>query len=125
MIFDLQDKLVMKDYLVVKLYYDLGFYIGNSIYSIIGNNYLFCIVIVQNVLKDYFYIKMCEDFFILVLCVKYDMVKVSVEEKKEECMCEMIDEYYFFKNEFFDSKYIKEVESIYKDVNKYVKEFNE
>ncbi len=78
MIFDLQDKLVMKDYLAAKLYYDLG-----------------------------------------------DMAKASVEEKKEERMRETIDEYYSFKNEFPDSKYTKEVESIYKDANKYVKEFNE
>ena len=33
MIFDLQDKLVMKDYLAAKLYYDLGSYTGNSTYS--------------------------------------------------------------------------------------------
>ena len=36
----------------------------------------------------------------------------------------IIDEYYSFKNEFPDSKYTKEVESIYKDANKYVKDFH-
>ena len=125
MIFDLQDKLVMKDYLAAKLYYDLGSYTGNSTYSTTGNNYLSCIVTAQNALKDYPYTKMREDLSILVLRVKYDMAKASVEEKKEERMRETIDEYYSFKNEFPDSKYTKEVESIYKDANKYVKEFNE
>ncbi len=67
----------------------------------------------------------CANIFILVLRAKYDMAKASVEEKKEERMRETIDEYYSFKNEFPDSKYTKEVESIYKDANKYVKEFNE
>ena len=125
MIFDLQDKLVMKDYLAAKLYYDLGSYTGNSTYSTTGNNYLSCIVTAQNALKDYPYTKMREDLSILVLRAKYDMAKASVEEKKEERMRETIDEYYSFKNEFPDSKYTKEVESIYKDANKYVKEFNE
>ena len=125
MIFALQDKLVMKDYLAAKLYYDLGSYTGNSTYSTTGNNYLSCIVPAQNALKDYPYTKMREDLSILVLRAKYDMAKASVEEKKEERMRETIDEYYSFKNEFPDSKYTKEVESIYKDANKYVKEFNE
>ena len=78
-----------------------------------------CIVTAQNALKDYPYTKMREDLSILVLRAKYDMAKASVEEKKEERMRDAIDEYYAFK------KYTKEVESIYKDANKYVKEFNE
>ena len=91
MIFDLQDKLVMKDYLAAKLYYDLGSYTGNSTYSTTGNNYLSCIVTAQNALKDYPYTKMREDLSILVLRAKYDMAKASVEEKKEERMSETID----------------------------------
>ena len=117
MIFDLQDKLVMKEYLSAKLYYNLGTYMGN--------NYESAVIVTQNALKDYPYTKMREDLSILVLRAKYDMAKASVEEKKEERMRETIDEYYSFKNEFPDSKYTKEVESIYKDANKYVKEFNE
>ena len=78
MIFALQDKLVMKDYLAAKLYYDLGSYTGNSTYSTTGNNYLSCIVTAQNALKDYPYTKMREDLSILVLRAKYDMAKASV-----------------------------------------------
>ena len=125
MIFDLQDKLVMKDYMAARLYYDLGSYTGNSSYSTTGNNYLACIVTAQNALKDYPYTKMREDISILLLRAKYDMAKESVEEKKEERMRDAIDEYYAFKNEFPESKYIKEVENIYKDAKKYVKEINE
>ena len=125
MIFDLQDKLVMKDYMAARLYYDLGSYTGNSSYSTTGNNYLACIVTAQNALKDYPYTKLREDISILLLRAKYDMAKESVEEKKEERMRDAIDEYYAFKNEFPESKYIKEVENIYKDVKKYVKEINE
>ena len=125
MIFDLQDKLVMKDYMAARLYYDLGSYTGNSSYSTTGNNYLACIVTAQNALKDYPYTKLREDISILLLRAKYDMAKESVEEKKEERMRDAIDEYYAFKNEFPEGKYIKEVENIYKDAKKYVKEINE
>ena len=125
MIFDLQDKLVMKDYMAARLYYDLGSYTGNSSYSTTGNNYLACIVTAQNALKDYPYTKLREDISILLLRAKYDMAKESVEEKKEERMRDAIDEYYAFKNEFTESKYTKEVENIYKDAKKYVKEINE
>ena len=125
MIFDLQDKLVMKDYMAARLYYDLGSYTGNSSYSTTGNNYLACIVTAQNALKDYPYTKLREDISILLLRAKYDMAKESMEEKKEERMRDAIDEYYAFKNEFPESKYIKEVENIYKDAKKYVKEINE
>ena len=125
MIFDLQDKLVMKDYMAARLYYDLGSYTGNSSYSTTGNNYLACIVTAQNALKDYPYTKLREDISILLWRAKYDMAKESVEEKKEERMRDAIDEYYAFKNEFPESKYIKEVENIYKDAKKYVKEINE
>ncbi len=120
MIFELQDKLVEKEYLSAKLYYDLGSYTGNSSYSSTGNNYLACVVTAQNVLREYPYTKLREDLSMLVLRAKYDMARQSVEEKKEERMRDTIDEYYAFKNEFPDSKYNKEVEEIFKDANKYV-----
>ena len=129
MIFALQDKLVMKDYLAAKLYYDLGSYNGNASMTadgrINGNNYLACITTAQNALKDYPYTAMREEISILLLRAKYKLGSESVLEKKEERMREAIDEYYAFKNEFPESKYMMEVESIYKDASKYVKELNE
>jgi outer membrane protein assembly factor BamD len=47
MIFALQDKLVMKEYLSAKLYYNMGNYLGN--------NYQACVITAQNALKDYPY----------------------------------------------------------------------
>ena len=129
MIFELQDKLVMKDYLTAKLYYDLGTYTGNASYTtdmrINGNNFLACITTAQNALKDYPYTSMREEISILLLRAKHKLGSESVLEKKEERMRETIDEYYAFKNEFPESKYMKEVENIYKDASKYVKELNE
>lgn len=125
MIFELQDKLVEKEYLSAKLYYDLGSYSGNASYSSTGNNYLAAVVTAQNVLKDYPYTKKREELSILILRAKYGMAKESVLEKKEERMRETIDEYYAFKNEFPESKYLSEVENIYKDASKYVSEDTE
>ena len=120
MIFTLQDKLVEKEYLSAKLYYDLGSYTGNSSYSSTGNNYQAAVITAQNVLREYPYTKMREELSILILRAKYDMAKESVAEKKEERMREAIDEYYAFKNEFPDSKYTKEVEAIFKGANRFV-----
>lgn len=120
MIFTLQDKLVEKEYLSAKLYYDLGSYTGNSSYSSTGNNYQAAVITAQNVLREYPYTKMREELSILILRAKYDMAKESVTEKKEERMREAIDEYYAFKNEFPDSKYTKEVEAIFKAANRFV-----
>ena len=129
MIFSLQDKLVMKDYLSAKLYYDLGTYTGNSSMTadrrINGNNFLACITTAENALRDYPYTSMREEISILLLRAKYKLGSESVLEKKEERMREAIDEYYAFKNEFPESKYMEEVEKIYKDASKYVKELNE
>lgn len=122
MIFELQDKLVEKDYLSAKLYYDLGDYTGNSSYSSTGNNYLAAIITAQNILKDYPYTKLREDISMLILRARYDMAKASVDEKKEERMRDTIDEYYAFVNEFPESKYLPEAEKMFKDASKYVTE---
>lgn len=106
MIFNLQDKLVLKDYLAARLYYNLGTYMGN--------NYMSCVVTAQNALKDYPYTKMRENLSILVLQAKYEMAINSIEEKKDERYRETIDEYYAFKNEFPESKFLKDAERIFK-----------
>ena len=59
-LFALQDKLVEKELLSARLYYDLGSYFGNCFSG--GNNYEACIVTAQNALKDYPYTSKREDF---------------------------------------------------------------
>ena len=105
MIFELQDKLVMKEYLSAKLYYNLGNYMGN--------NYQSCVITAQNALKDYPYTNLREDLSILILRAKYELAVYSVEERKQERYREAVDEYYAFKNEFPESKYLKEAERIF------------
>ena len=114
MIFALQDKLVMKEYLSAKLYYNLGNYLGN--------NYESCVTTAQNALKDYPYTNMREDLSILILRAKYEMAVFSVEDKREERYREAVDEYYAFKNEFPESKYMKDADRIFKEAQKILKD---
>ncbi|MEG1564150.1 MAG: outer membrane protein assembly factor BamD [Bacteroides sp.] len=106
MVFELQDKLVLKEFLSAKLYYNLGNYMG-------ANNYLSCVVTAQNALKDYPYTHYREDLSILVLRAKHEMAVNSTVEKRTERYRETVDEYYAFKNEFPESKYLKEAERIF------------
>ena len=114
MIFALQDKLVMKEYLSAKLYYNLGNYLGN--------NYESCVITAQNALKDYPYTNVREDLSILILRAKYEMAVFSVEDKREERYREAVDEYYAFKNEFPESKYMKDADRIFKEAQKILKD---
>ena len=114
MIFELQDKLVQKELLSARLYYNLGNYMGN--------NFLSCVVTAQNALKDYPYTHYREDLSILILKSKYEMAIYSVEEKKGERYRETIDEYYAFVNEFPESKYLKEAEKIFKESKEIIKD---
>ena len=64
-LFELQDKLVEKEYLSAKLYYDLGDYFGNCTNG--GNNYQACVVTAQNAVNDYPYSSKREEFYILIM----------------------------------------------------------
>ncbi len=113
-IYDLQDKLVKKEYLSAKLYYDLGTYTLNSIYG--GNNYEACVVTAQNALKDYPYASagLREDLSILVLRAKYQLARQSIEEKRVARFRDAVDEYYAFQNDFPESQYMKDADFILK-----------
>lgn len=117
MLFEMHDVLVKKDYLSAKLYYDLGEYM-----TYIGNSYQSCIVTAQNALKDYPYTSMREELSILILRARCKMAHNSIEEKKNERYRETIDEYYAFKTEFPDSKYMKEADALFKEAMDYVKD---
>jgi outer membrane protein assembly factor BamD len=113
MLYELHDRLVEKEYRSAQLYYDLGNYMGN--------NYLACIITAQNALNDYPYTKLREDLSMLVLRARYSMAKESVQEKMLDRYRDTEDEYYAFKNEFPESKYMKEAEKIYRETQKALK----
>ncbi len=101
-LFDLQDKLVRKQYLAAKLYYNLGSYFGNCTSG--GNNYEACIVTAQNALNDYPYTPMREDFAILIMKSKYELAQMSIESKRMQRFQDAEDECYGFINEYPESK---------------------
>ena len=96
------------------LYYNLGNYLGN--------NYESCVITAQNALKDYPYTDYREELSILVLRARHEMAIYSVEDKKMDRYRETIDEYYAFKNEFPESKYLKEAEKIFNESQKVIKD---
>lgn len=79
-IFKLQDRLVEKEYLSAKLYYDLGSYFLNC--SNGGSNYQACIVTAENAIKDFPYTSRREDFAILILRAKFELAAQSIESKR-------------------------------------------
>lgn len=101
-LYELQDKLIYKEYLNAKLYYNLGPYFGNCMGG--GNNYEACIVTAQNALKDYPFTSMREDFAALIMKSKYEIALHSVHSKQAERFLEAEDECYGFINEFPESK---------------------
>jgi len=73
-------------------------------------------------LQDFPYAKRREDLSFLIVRAKYKMAVESVLEKQEERYRDVVDEYYAFKNEFPESKYIKDVEKMFKAANKNIKD---
>ena len=116
MIFKLQDKLVEKEYLSAKTYYDLGSYFGNCNFG--GNNYQACIITTENAMRDFPYSKRREDFAIMLLRAKYQLTAHSVELRKRERLDAAVEEYYAFANEFPESKYLPEAKNIFDKAKK-------
>lgn len=121
MIYKLQDKLVEKEYLSAKMYYDLGTYVGNSTYG--GSNYEACVVTAQNALKDYPYAtpERREEISYLILRAKYHLAKQSVLDKRVLRYRDVVDEYYAFQNDYPESKYIGDAKKIFNDAEAIVK----
>jgi outer membrane protein assembly factor BamD len=111
-IFELQDKLTLKQLQNAQLYYNLGTYLGN--------NYESAVIVAKNAIKDYPYSKYKEDLELLVLKARYQEADISVDERKADRFREVIDEYYSFINNYPDSPNRNEADNIYKIAQKYV-----
>lgn len=121
-IFELQDKLVEKEYLSAKLYYELGDYFGNCTNG--GSNYEACVVTARNAINDYPYCKRREDLAVLILKAKFELAEKSVEEKKVERYQDAIDEYYGFQTEYPESSFMHKANSLYEKAKKFEKREN-
>ncbi len=113
-IFELQDKLTLKQLQNAQLYYNLGTYMGN--------NYESAVIVARNAIKDYPYSKYKEDLELLILKARYQEADLSVDERKADRFREVIDEYYSFINNYPDSPNRGEADNIFKIASKYVKD---
>ncbi len=113
-IFELQDKLTLKQLQNAQLYYNLGTYMGN--------NYASAIIVAQNAVRDYPYSKYKEDLELLILKSRFKEADLSVDERKIDRFREVIDEYYSFINNYPDSPNRHEAENIFAIARKYVKD---
>ena len=111
-IFELQDKLTLKQLQNAMLYYNLGTYMGN--------NYQSCIIVAQNAVRDYPYSKYKEELELLILKARFQEAQLSIDERKEERFREVIDEYYSFINNYPDSPHREEADNIFAIASKYV-----
>lgn len=105
-IFELQDKLTLKQLENAQLYYNLGNYLGN--------NYESAKIVARNAIKNYPYSRYKEDLELVILKSLYQEAVQSVEEKKENRFREVIDEYYSFINNYPDSPNREEADNILK-----------
>jgi outer membrane protein assembly factor BamD len=111
--YELQEKLALKELLSVRLYYNLGNYV---IYSFPGGNYQSCVITAQNAIRSYPFSKHREEFMYYTFKSKYEMAIQSVEEKREFRYRDVVDEYYSYVNEFPEGKYVKEIKKLYEHV---------
>ena len=120
-LYELQDKLIMKEYLSAKLYYNLGGYFGN-INANNESNYSSCIITAENALKTYPFTHLRENFALLIMKSKFQLAENSSEEKRMERYRDAEDECYGFLNEFPDSKETSTAQRYIAKCKKYTKD---
>lgn len=111
--FELQDKLAEKDLGAVRLYYNLGNYMGN--------NYESCVITARNAIKTYPYSKYLEEFQTYVVRSKYELAINSIEYRQPIRYRDVIDEYYNYKNMFPEGKHMKELSKYFSNAEETLK----
>ncbi|MCC8142956.1 MAG: outer membrane protein assembly factor BamD [Tannerellaceae bacterium] len=111
-IFELQEKLAYKELMAVRLYYNLGTYMGN--------NYQASVITAENALKNYPYSKYREEYMYYMICSKYELVLVSVEERLQGRYRDVVDEYYTYMNEYPEGKYVRQVQRYFDYVSRLI-----
>ena len=120
-LYELTEKLIMKEFLSAQLYYNLGGYFGN-INSNDESNYTASIITAQNTLKNFPYCSLREDFMLLIMKSKFQLAENSSEEKRIERYRDAEDECYGFINEFPDSKNVTIAEKYIAKCKKVIKD---
>ena len=109
-LFEMQEKLALKELMACRLYFNLGNYMGN--------NYESCVVTAREAIKTYPYSKYLEEYQVLILRSRYELANQSINERKPERYRDVIDEQYNYLNMFPEGKYKKEAERYHKQALK-------
>ncbi len=109
-LFEMQEKLALKELLACRLYYNLGNYMGN--------NYESCVVTAREALKTYPYSQYNEGFQILILRSRHELAWKSVAERTAERLRDVVDEHYNYLNMFPEGKYKREANRYYRQAVK-------
>ncbi len=104
---ELQDKLVEKSFISAKLYFDLEYYKSS-------------LIALNNSLMEYPDSKYREDIMFMIVKSSYMLADRSIPAKKRERFQDSVDDYYTFKSEFPDSKYMREANRYYKTAYNYL-----
>lgn len=107
---ELRDKLSYKAYLSARNYYHREYYKAATIS-------------LQNCLKDFPTSKYREEVMYMLFVSKYEMAVNSVEDKKLERYNNAQEEYYYFVDEYPESKYIPDMEKKYEHITHFLKNY--
>ena len=105
MLVDLNERLDRKAYEAAKLYYKMEDYFASK-------------VAFRNVLKDDAENIYREDILYYIAMSSYKYAHLSVQEKQKERYLAFVDDYYNFIGELPESKYRKELDSVYQKVQR-------
>lgn len=108
---ELKDKLAYKAYLSSRNYY-------------LRAHYKAAVISLQNCLKDYPGSKHREEVMYMLFNSKYEMAVNSVDDKKLERYNAAKEEYYYFADEYPASKFMKDMQKKYADINAYIGRYN-
>lgn len=110
---EMYDRLAQKELYSARLYYNLGSYLGN--------NYLSAEITARNALKTYPSNKYQEEFNWIITQATYQQMMYSTEDKKEDRARLAEDESYNFRAEYPESKHIRELDRMDKEIKKILK----
>ena len=106
-LFELQEKLALKELQAAQLYLNLGNYMGN--------NYEAAVITAREAMKSYPYSKYMEDYQIIILRARYAYAQRSTLQTQPERYRMVVDEYFNYTNSFPEGKYLGEAEGYYKE----------
>lgn len=100
--FELQEKLALKELLSAELYLNMGNYMGN--------NYESAVITAREAIKKYPFSAYAEDYQMVILRARYQYAENSTFEMQPERYRMVVDEYFNYKNGFPEGKYMKEAD---------------